>query len=144
MVKDAGPTHILGRDPKKKKPVAVYLFAPIAGAETALAQITTLADLFQKGQDRALPFFCSPCFYLVDSLADRDFEITDQTLEKALGRARPHWRGNPLMPGEAQNRYTAQVYGNTDPFDSIEILVASGLLDNGLAVFKPLLENLSR
>lgn len=142
MVKTPGPTHILGRDPQKKKPASVYVFAPVP--DTAGAQIKILADLYQKGQDRVLPFFSTPCFHLIASLADKAFEITDQTLEKALGRARPHWNGNPLMPGEAENRYTALVYGNIDPFDTVDTLVNSGLLDNGLAVFKPLLENLSR
>ncbi len=68
--------------------------------------------------------------------------VSGKTLEKGLDKARPYWTGNQYMPGESQNRYTALVFGNNDPFAGREALETSGLLDTGFAVFTPLLENL--
>lgn len=45
--------------------------------------------------------------------------------------------------GERMNRYVELVFGHKDPFETVDNLTASGILDNALLVFQPLLENLT-
>ncbi len=136
--KDPGQTWILGRDPKNKKGAKACGFTPLG--DRAGDILKTLVELYQTGQEQVLPFLCTPCYYLAESLTAQGGELSGETVEKALEKARPYWTGNDFMPGECQNRYSALVFGN--PFSGRKALEQSGLLDTALSVYTPLLENL--
>lgn len=139
-----GETVLVGRDPKGSKPVATIVFQPVP--DRAAEEILTLAELWQAGQNRLLPFACNPSHALVRSLVDQggtgasDGEI----LEKALELARPLWEGSRHAAGAMQDRYTGLAYEGQTPFDTVETLKMSGFLDTGLAVFHPMMEYLAQ
>ncbi|MCG8633762.1 MAG: exodeoxyribonuclease V subunit gamma [Desulfobacterales bacterium] len=136
----SGQTWLIGRDPKNAKKAKACGFSPLGGEAEEI--LRSLAELYRSGREQVLPFLPVPCFYLVESLAVQGGGISAEAVEKALDRARPYWTGNQFMPGEKQNRYTALAFGSLDPFSGRKTLEASGLLDTGLSVFTPLLENL--
>ena len=137
-----GPTQLIGRDPDKRKPVVVFEFDPVK--EQAGSLIEKLARYFQLGSTRVLPFFCTPCFYMVKDLSKREYELDDASLEKCLSKAGALWSGNNFVAGEIQNRYTSLVFKDINPFANPDALRQSGVLDIGLSIFKPMLENMNK
>lgn len=90
--------------------------------------------------EHGLAFACTPCFRLAESLAKQGFDLDAANLEAALKNARPFWTGGFFQQGEIADRYTAFVFGDLDPFSGVAALKASGMLDTGLAVFRPMME----
>ncbi len=136
-----GSTHIIGQDPKKKVPAVVYDFAPVKDASR---YITDLVSLYHKGQTQVLAFFCETCFHLADSLGRKNYEVTPENLEKAFHISKKFWIDSFRNTGEGLDRNVALIFGKKDPFDSVETIVASGIIDNALAIYQPLLKHLNR
>ncbi len=139
---DRKETWILGRGAGKSKGAdALGFTGDFKGAKDMLH---TLARLYWHGREQVVPFLPVPCFHLAQSLVAGGSDPSGDALAKAMAKARPYWTGNAYMPGECRNRYTALAFGDQDPFSGADALAGSGLLDTGLAVFTPLLENLAR
>ena len=136
-----GPTHLIGQDPKGKLPAVIYSFTPVTNAFDYIAD---LVSLYQKGQSQVLAFFCETCFHLADSLGRNEYEITQGNLENAFNKSKKFWFDSFRKTGEGVSRNVSLVFGKNDPFESVETLVASGIVDNALAIYKPLLENLTQ
>jgi len=136
-----GSTHLIGQDPKRRVPAVVYGFAPV---KEASRYITDLVSLYHKGQTQVLAFFCETCFHLADSLGKKDYELTPENLENAFHKSKGFWFDRFRKTGESLDRNIALIFGQKDPFDSVETLVASGVVDSALAIYQPLLENLNR
>ncbi len=134
------PTHLIGQDPKGKIPAVVYSFAPIPNA---FDYITDLISLYQKGQHQVLAFFCETCFHLAESLGRNNYEITRENLAIALQQSRRFWFDRFRKTGESLNRNISLVFGQKDPFENLESLVKSGIVENALAIYQPLFENLT-
>jgi exodeoxyribonuclease V gamma subunit len=134
-------THLIGQDPKKKLPAVVYSFGPVSDFKTP---VETLISLYGKGQGQVLAFFCDTCFHLAQSLSQKQFEQTRENLELALAQSRKFWADGFFGGGESTNRYVELVFRHKDPFENLENLMASGIVDNALLVYQPLLENLIR
>ncbi|WDP85870.1 MAG: exodeoxyribonuclease V subunit gamma [Desulfobacter sp.] len=140
MVSDAGYTRLVGKDLKKG---SVYCELAPLDQPTAGQIIEDLAQFYLTGQTRVMPFLTRVCFYLAATLKKLNYDQSSPCIEQAFERAKPHWAGNDHLPGECQNRYTALAFQGADPFANSEALKASGLIETGLFVFKPLLENLT-
>lgn len=134
-------THLIGQDPNKKRPAVVYSFGPVSDFQSPLE---TLIALYGQGQGQVLPFFCDTCFHLAQSLAQKQFEQTRENLELALAQSRKFWADGFFGGGESRNRYVELVFRHKDTFENLENLMASGIVDNALLVYQPLLENLIR
>ena len=91
-----------------------------------------------------LPFLCNTCFHLAQSLSQKQFDQTRENLELALAQSRKFWADGFFGGGESTNRYVELVFRHKDPFENLENLMASGIVDNALLVYQPLLENLIR
>jgi exonuclease V gamma subunit len=133
-------TRLVGQDPKGKQPAVVYSFGPVPQCH---AHIEALISLYSRGQNQVPAFFCDTCFYLVQSLAQKNYEPTRENLELALAQSRRYWFDPFYGGGERLNRYVELVFGHQDPFETVDTLTASGILDNALLVYQPLLENLT-
>ncbi len=133
-------TRLIGQDPKGKLPAVVYSFGPVPLFQS---HIETLISLYRQGQNQVPAFFCETCFYLAQSLAQKKYERTRENLELALAQSRRYWFDPFYGRGERMNRYVELMFGHKDPFESVDNLTASGILDNALLVYQPLLENLT-
>jgi len=118
----------------------VYSFGPVAQCQF---HIENLISLYRQGQNQVPAFFCDTCFHLAQSLAQKNYEKTRENLELALAQSRRYWVDPFYGGGERMNRYVELVFGHKDPFETVDNLTASGILDNALLVFQPLLENLT-
>lgn len=133
-------TRLIGQDPRGKLPAVVYSFGPVAQCQF---HIENLISLYRQGQNQVPAFFCDTCFHLAQSLAKKKYEKTRENLELALAQSRRYWVDPFYGGGERMNRYVELVFGHKDPFETVDNLTASGILDNALLVFQPLLENLT-
>ncbi|MCP4721783.1 MAG: hypothetical protein GY860_20170 [Desulfobacteraceae bacterium] len=133
-------TRIIGQDPKGKLPAVVYSFAPVPKYQT---HIKTLISLYNQGQNQALAFFCDTGFHLAQSLSKKNYETTRENLAIALAQSRRFWFDRFFGGGESTNRYVKLMFGARDPFENVENLIESGIVDNALLVYQPLLENLT-
>ncbi len=134
-------TRIIGRDPKGRQPGVVQKFVPVgAQAKTILSD---LVSMYEKGLGQAWAFFPDTCFVLAKTLAEKGYEITKETLGPALKAAGPVWFSPYNKTGEKTDRYAAAwLAGRPDPFDSTDQLLASGLVESALEVYRPLLEHM--
>ena len=133
-------TRLIGQDPKGKLPAVVYSFGPVAQCQF---HIENLISLYRQGQNQVPAFFCETCFYLAQSLAQKKYEKTQENLELALAQSRRYWFDPFYGGGERMNRYVELMFGHKDPFENVDNLTASDILDNALLVYQPLLENLT-
>jgi exodeoxyribonuclease V gamma subunit len=133
-------TRLVGQDPKGKLPAVVYSFGPVPQCQSHIEQ---MISLYHRGQSQVPAFFCNTCFYLVQSLAQKNYETSRENLALALAQSRRYWFDPFYGGGERMNRYVELVYGHQDPFETLDNLTASGVLDNALLVYQPLLENLT-
>lgn len=136
------PTIMVGRDPKKKKPVVKFKFKAIENQARAREMLSDLAGYYLNGKTKVFPFFNDLCFHLVSDLAARDYDLSADSLAKALNKCKGLWYNSFYSTGECLNRYTALFFGETNPFADPSALEQSGVLDAGLAVYRPMLEHL--
>jgi len=131
-------TRIIGRDPKGRQPGVIQKFVPVgARAKTILSD---LVSIYEKGLHQAWAFFPDTCFVLANTLAKNNYAVTKETLGPALKAAGPVWCNAYSRTGEKTDRYTAAwLAGRPDPFGSPEQLLVSGLVENAVAVYRPLL-----
>ena len=132
-------TRIIGQDPKGKLPAVAYSFSPMVSQP----HIDSLIDLYQRGQNQPLAFFCDTSFHLAQSLAKKNYEQSRENLELALSQSRRFWSDRFYGGGEGMNRYVSLVFGASDPFENMDNFIESGIVDNALKIYKPLLENLT-
>jgi hypothetical protein len=52
------------------------------------------------------------------------------------------WYGGYNRKGEKDNRYISLCVENSDPFESVDALLASGFVQNSIMIYKPMLENM--
>jgi exodeoxyribonuclease V gamma subunit len=137
-----GTTVMVGQDPKGRKPAVKFEFSAIAEKTRAQALLLDLAGDYLDGKARVFPFFADLCFQLVLDLSSRDYDLSAPSLAKALSKCAGLWRNNFSSTGECFNRYTTLVFGQDNPFSDPLALEHSGVLDAGLAVYRPMLEHL--
>ncbi|NWH04238.1 exodeoxyribonuclease V subunit gamma [Desulfobacter latus] len=137
-----GPTVMVGQDPQSRKPAVKFEFYAIAEKSRAQALLRDLAGDYLDGKARIFPFFADLCFQLVLDLSSRDYDLSTPSLAKALSKCAGLWRNNFSSTGESFNRYTTLVFGQDNPFSDPLALEHSGVLDAGLAVYRPMLEHL--
>ncbi|WP_035237625.1 exodeoxyribonuclease V subunit gamma [Desulfobacter vibrioformis] len=135
-----GTTVMIGQDPKGRKPAVRFEFSAIEEKSRARALILDLAGYYLNGKARVFPFFADLCFHLVVDLSSREYDLSAPSLAKALGKCAGLWCNNFNSTGEGFNRYTALVFGQDTPFADPTSLGRSGVLDAGLAVYRPMLE----
>ncbi|MGD9823049.1 exodeoxyribonuclease V subunit gamma, partial [Desulfobacter sp.] len=136
-----GTTVMVGQDPKGRKPAVRFEFSAVEEKSRARALILDLAGYYLNGKARVFPFFTDLCFHLVVDLSSRDYDLSAPSLAKALSKCTGLWRNNFNSTGESFNRYTALVFGQNNPFSDPTSLGRSGVLDAGLAVYRPMLEH---
>ncbi|WP_321492253.1 exodeoxyribonuclease V subunit gamma [uncultured Desulfobacter sp.] len=135
-------TVMVGQDPKGSKPVVKYEFCAIEEKSLARALLLDLAGHYLNGKARIFPFFADLCFNLVMDLSSRDYDLSASSLAKALSKCAGLWCNSFNATGECFNRYTALVFGPENPLADPACLQQSGVLDAGLAVYRPMLEYL--
>jgi len=133
-------TRMVGRDPKGKLPAVVYSFGPLSSAP---GHIEALVSLYEEGRRKVLPFFCDTSFSLAQSLSTKNFEKSRENIEFALVQARRFWFDPFYGKGEGINRYVELIFGHKDPFETLENLMESQIIETALLVYQPLLENLT-
>ncbi|MBT3176318.1 MAG: exodeoxyribonuclease V subunit gamma [Desulfobacula sp.] len=141
-----GETIIIGRDPKGKKPVVSFSFPALESG--AIKYFKELTQIYNKGKDSPFYFFCETSWQFVQALLKDDFELEPSRLDRdllvsAMKKSRPSWYGGYYQTGEKQNRYVSYCVENNDPFESVQALFSSGFVENSIAVYKPLLQNLT-
>ncbi|MCG8553056.1 MAG: exodeoxyribonuclease V subunit gamma [Desulfobacterales bacterium] len=137
-----GATILVGQDPKYRKPVVRFKFCPVEEKSRAQALLLELAGVYLTGRTTVFPFFTDLCFQLVSDLSTRDYDLSSPSLAKALNKCTGLWHNSFNSTGERFNRYTAFVFGQDNPFSDPSSLEHFGVLDAGLAVYRPMLEYL--
>jgi len=137
-----GTTVMVGQDPKGRKPVVKFEFCAVEGKPQAQALLLDLAGHYLDGKAKVFPFFADLCYQLVLDLSSRDYDLSAPSLAKALNKCTGLWRNSFNSTGEGFNRYTTLVFGQDNPFSDPLALEYSGVLDAGLAVYRPMLEHL--
>ena len=132
-------TFLTGRDPKGKKPVLTYRFQKLG--QDACLYLNQLVDIFQKGQKEPFYFFCETSFQFAEALSADGFDLTEESVLKAMGRAGKFWYDRHQGTGEKENRYVDLCCQHDGPFESVETLFSSGFAKNAVSVLRPLLEN---
>ncbi len=132
-------TFLFGRDPKGKKPVFTYRFQEL-GQDAGL-YLKELVKIFKKGMKEPFYFSCETSFQLAEALSPDGFALTEESLSKALGRAKKFWYDRHQGTGEKENRYVGLCVENNDPLENVSTLLSSGFAENAVEVFRPLLEN---
>jgi exodeoxyribonuclease V gamma subunit len=134
-------TGIIGQDLMGRRPGIVRKFKPMGDA--ARPCLENLVSLYRRGLEQACPFFPDTCFVLAQSLAQNGFDTGEPAVQAAMKKAGPAWFNAHGNTGEKTDRYTALwLRDRPDPFESPAQLLASGMVDHALAVFKPLLAHL--
>jgi exodeoxyribonuclease V gamma subunit len=134
-------TRIIGRDPKDRQPGVVRKLLPV-GAQ-AKPILSDLVSVYEKGLGQVWAFFPDTCFVLAKIFFENDYQVTNQILGQALKAAGPVWFNAYSKSGEKTDRYAAAwLAGRPDPFDSPDELLASGLVENALLVYRPLMEHM--
>ncbi len=134
-----GATVMVGQDPKGKKPAVRFQFSAVKEKPQARALLLDLAGYFLDGKASVFPFFADLCFHLVWDLSSRNYDLSASSLSTALSKCAGLWRNTFNSTGESFNRYTALVFGQDNPFSDPLTLEHSGVLDAGLAVYRPML-----
>nr|NJM04592.1 hypothetical protein [Desulfobacula sp.] len=93
-------TFLLGRDPRGKKPAAMYRFLGLG--DRARLYLGELAGIFQDGGTTPFYFSCETAFQLAGALAADGFALTGDPLFKAMGRARKAGRTGTGAPGKGK------------------------------------------
>lgn len=134
-------TRIIGRDPMGRLPGVVRELLPLG--EAAQPCLENMVSMYCDGQDLAWAFFPDTCFLLAQALAKNRYDLSEPALGAAMKKAGPAWFNPHGSTGEKTDRYTAiWCAGRPDPFETVDQLLASGIVDNALAVFKPLFAHL--
>ncbi len=133
-------TRIIGRDPDGKKQVFIVEFEPLE--KSVLKHIDALIELYKKGINRPLPFFCETSFQFAKAMAKHKFDMNRLSLVYAMDRAKKTWEGGYLSLGEKENRYIELCYSNNDPFENLKKFQSAGFIENTLAVFRPILDHM--
>ncbi len=132
-------TILMGRDPKGKKPVLIYEFPDLG--ENAGVCLKELVGMFQKGMEEPFYFFCETSFRFAEALSADGFSMAEESVIKAMDRAKKSWHDRYQGTGEKQNRYVMLCCEHHDPFESLETLLSSGFAENAVRIYRPLLEN---
>jgi exodeoxyribonuclease V gamma subunit len=134
-------TRIIGQDPTGRRPGIVRELTPVG--DDARPCLEDLVSLYRRGLARAWAFFPDTCFLLAQALAQHGFDTGESVLGAAMKKALPAWFNAHGNTGEKTDRYTAiWLKARPDPFETPDQLLASGMVDHALAVFKPLLAHL--
>ncbi len=132
-------TFLMGRDPKGKKPVMTCRFPELA--KDARLYLKELVEIFKIGQKGPFYFSCETSFQFAEALSSDGFALTEESVSKAMVRAKKFWHDRHQGTGEKNNRYINLCVEENDPFESVETLLFSGFAENSVKVFRPLLEN---
>lgn len=140
-----GQTFCIGRDPKNKKPVLTHLF-PALGLKAG-SYFKDLIQIFSRARQKPFYFFCETSWQFVQALSKENLdagrpELDHDLVFKAMNRVKTNWYGGFAQSGEKENPYISLCVENSDPFENIETLFSSGFVENSIAVYKPLLDNL--
>ncbi|NOX34699.1 MAG: exodeoxyribonuclease V subunit gamma [Deltaproteobacteria bacterium] len=135
-----GTTHLVGRDPKGKKPVFICAFPPLES--DAKKYFKALAQIYYKGMEAPFYFFCESSLQFVRAISKADFKLSRDTVFEAMKRSKPIFYGGYYRKGEKENRYVSLCVENNDPFESVDAILSSGFAQNSITIYKPLLENL--
>ena len=130
-------TIITGRDPDKKKPFLQIIF-PELGTE-ANVFLENLAQIYQKGLREPFRFFPETSYQLAKALSASNFDLSRNSVLKAMNRAKKFWFDGFRGTGEKQNRYAELFSEGQDPFESLEALLGSGFVENALLIYKPII-----
>ena len=150
-------TILIGRDPKGKKPVLTCLFPALESQ--AFQYFKELIQIYVKGGGQPFYFFCETSWQFVQAVLKENFEparsdpnqsdpnqldLDRDLVSKAMNnsKTKASWYGGYHQTGEKENRYVSLCVEDNDPFESIDALLSSGFVQNSIAVYKPLLENL--
>lgn len=142
VAEPAGPTVMVGQDPKYRKPCVKFEFSAVDDKSRAQALLVDLAGHYLDGTTRVFPFFADLCYALVSDLFSQSYDLSPSSLTKALNKCTGLWHNSFNSTGESFNRYTSLVFGPDNPFAGPEALEDSGVLAAGLAVYTPMLEHL--
>ncbi|MCK5838017.1 MAG: hypothetical protein KAH09_12185, partial [Desulfobacula sp.] len=140
-----GKTILMGRDPKGKKSLFTCSFSSLKSK--ALAYFTPLIQMYANRAGQPLYFFSETSWQFVQALAKEKVDpnswtIDGQLIFKAMNKSKTSWYGGYYQTGEKENPYVSRCVPVNDPFESVDALISSGFVNNAIAIYKPLLENL--
>ncbi len=135
-------TIVMGRDPQGKKELLKYYFLPLES--NALQYFSELVQIYLKGRENVFYFACETSWQLVQALSKNSFNLEPGTLSKTMNsfKIKNSWYGNDFQEGEKNNPYISLCLENSDPFESVDKLIATGFVQNAVNVYKPMLENM--
>ena len=135
-------TTVIGRDPAGKKDLLNYMFPSLES--NALQYFKNLVQVYTKGGDQLFYFACETSWQLVQILSKSRFNIDRDSVFKAMSnfKVKNSWYGGYNRKGEKDNRYISLCVENSDPFESVDALLASGFVQNSIMIYKPMLENM--
>jgi exodeoxyribonuclease V gamma subunit len=135
-------TTVIGRDPAGKKDLLTYMFPSLKS--DALQYFKNLVQIYTKGGDQLFYFASETSWQLVQILSKSRFDLDRDTVFKAMSsfKVKNSWYGGYNRKGEKDNRYISLCVENSDPFESVDALLASGFVENSIMIYKPMLENM--
>ena len=135
-------TTVIGRDPQGKKEVLKYSFLPLEF--NALQYLKELVQIYLKGGENVFYFACETSWQLIQLLSKESFNLETEILSKTMNnsKVKNSWYGNNFQAGEKDNPYISLCLENSDPFESVDTLIATGFAQNAVNVYKPMLENM--
>ncbi len=143
-------TILTGQDPDGKKPYASFSFSPIKDKAKdkvkgkAFDYFTSLTDIYLKGIQSPFCFFCETSWQITKVLEKVEFELNSKNISNAFKKSLPFWQGGFFGPGENHNRYINYCVKDNDPFQNVNTLVDSKIIQNAIQIYQPMLENIER
>ncbi len=141
-------TTVIGRDPAGKKDLLSYEFPSLESGE-ADKYFKDLVQIYIKGGEQIFYFFCETSWQFVQLFLKNSYDL-DSDPDQAIISTAMHnfkvqstWNGNYYQTGEKDNRYISLCLENSDPFESVETLLASGFVQNSIKVYKPMIANMA-
>ena len=132
-------TMIIGRDPDNKKPILQFVFPKLGtDANTFLEELTRI---YQKGLHEPFCFFSETSYQLAKTLSKSDFDLSRESVIKAMKQVKKYWFDSFRETGEKMDRYAALFAEGQEPFGSVEAFGESGFVDNALKIYQTLIEN---
>ena len=134
-------TRMAGQDPDGKKPAALSGFSPLGSKAAPILE--TLVALYVKGHEHLVPFFSATGFALAAAWIEKADAPENDRLLAAFNRAKSAWFNSFSNIGDKTGPYVQLCFQGQDPFDSMTAFNHSGILETALAVYQPLLDNLT-
>lgn len=140
--KKSSETLLVGKPyGKSNEGVQEILFSEIKSRD-AYALLSDLVMCYQSGFNNSFVFFPETSYELVKNFIDTDQDRSKSNIIKIMQKCKIKWYNSFSDSGDKINRYTSLYFGEQDLFQDADYFISTGLIENSLRVFKPLVEHM--